>query len=109
MLITVLKIPVYVGATDGLVEKYKHIGPPFHGEDGFGNTKFDKHPDLSKIQTDEPACIAMLRMVKQSSPGIDTLMNKHLDLSKINRYFEHKFTMILGTFMDYLFLQEVSH
>ena len=82
MLITVLKIPVYVGATDGLVEKYKHIGPPFHGEDGFGNTKFDKHPDLSKIQTDEPACIAMLRMVKQSSPGIDTLMNKNLDLSK---------------------------
>ena len=71
MLITVLKIPVYVGATDGLVEKYKHIGPPFHGEDGFGNTKFDKRPDLSNIQTDEPACIAMLRMVKQSSPGID--------------------------------------
>ena len=67
MLITVLKIPVYVGATDGLVEKYKHVGPPFHGEDGFGNTKFDKLPDLSKIRTDEPACIAMLRIVKQFS------------------------------------------
>ena len=55
----IFKIPVYVGANDGLVEKYKHIGPPFHGEDGFGNTKFDKLPDLSKIRTDEPACIAM--------------------------------------------------
>ena len=61
----VFKIPIYVGANDGLVEKYKHIGTPFHGEDGFGNTKFDKLPDLSKIRTDEPACIAMLRIVKQ--------------------------------------------
>ena len=61
----VFKIPVYVGANDGLVEKYKHIGTPFHGEDGFGNIIFDKHPNLSKIRTDEPACIAMLRIVKQ--------------------------------------------
>ena len=63
----VFKIPVYVGANEGLVEKYEHIEPPYHGVDGFGNTKFDKHPDISKIRTDEPACIAMLRIVKQFS------------------------------------------
>ena len=66
-MISVFKIPVYVGASDGLVETYKPSGPPFHGEDGFGNTRFDKNPELSRIRTDEPACIAMLRIVKQSS------------------------------------------
>ena len=50
-----------------MVEKYEHIEPPYHGVDGFGNTKFDKHPDISKIRTDEPAGIAMLRIVKQFS------------------------------------------
>ena len=46
------------------MEEYNHQGPPFHGDDGFGNTKFDKHPDLSKIRREESACLAMLRIVK---------------------------------------------
>ena len=50
------------------MEDYKHEGPPFHGEDGFGNTKFSTKPDLSLINREEPACLAMLRIVK-SVPG----------------------------------------
>ena len=62
------KIPVYVGASRGLVVKYKQTGRPAHGEDGFGKTKFSHNPDLTNIQTAEPACLAILRFVK-SMPG----------------------------------------
>ena len=62
------KIPVYIGAKRGLVVEYEKTGPPFHGEDGFGNTTFNRFPDLRNIQKDEPACLALLRLVK-SMPG----------------------------------------
>jgi inosine-uridine nucleoside N-ribohydrolase len=74
MAIYAFQIPVYVGATRGLVEEYNHEGPPFHGEDGFGNTKFDKIPDLTKIKKDESACLAILKVVK-SMPGKKKQMN----------------------------------
>ena len=62
------KIPVYVGAKRGLVEKYEKNGPGFHGEDGFGNAKFGCLPDMTKIHSDESACLALLRLIK-SMPG----------------------------------------
>ena len=62
------KIPVYVGAKCGLVEKYEKNGPGFHGEDGFGNAQFGCLPDMTKIHSDESACLALLRLIK-SMPG----------------------------------------
>ena len=62
------KIPVYVGAKCGLVVKYEKNGPGFHGEDGFGNAKFSRLPDMTKIHNDESACLALLRLTK-SMPG----------------------------------------
>ena len=59
---------MFVGSSRGLVEDYKHEGPPFHGDDGFGNTKFTNKPDLSKINVKEPASLALIRMVN-SFPG----------------------------------------
>ena len=81
MAIYVFQIPVYVGASRGLVEEYNHEGPPFHGEDGFGNTKFDKSPDLTKIKKDVSACLAILKIVK-SMPGKKKLRNQNCCILK---------------------------
>ena len=62
------QIPVYNGANRGLVFEYQRNRPPYHGEDGFGNAKFNNTPDVTKIRTDESACSAILRLVK-SMPG----------------------------------------
>ena len=55
------KIPVYVGAKRALVVEYEGKERTFHGEDGFGDTKFGHFPDLEKIQKHEAACMALLR------------------------------------------------
>ena len=59
---------MFVGSSRGLVENYKHDGPPFHGDDGFGNTIFPNKPDLSKIYVKEPASLALIRIIN-SFPG----------------------------------------
>lgn len=44
------EVPIYVGATRGILKPAKHIGD-IHGEDGFGNMaeKYEEHANASLI------------------------------------------------------------
>lgn len=61
------KIPVYPGAAKPLVQPFISDGPPFHGEDGFGNINLE---DISmKVNTkclqSEFAPLALVRLARE--------------------------------------------
>lgn len=60
-----LKVPVYKGAVNPLLNERK-VENPFFGEDGFGDTEYETDPDMSLIKP-EHGVNAMYRMAKEVS------------------------------------------
>lgn len=59
---------MYKGAHTSLVQPVA-MDDPFHGADGFGNSRHDDEPDLRTVQK-EHAVNALIRLVKEN-PGIN--------------------------------------
>lgn len=58
------EIPVYRGASRGLVHKYVDDQPPYHGANGFNDVEFKGQPDLSKVK--DGAASAIMSLVNQN-------------------------------------------
>ena len=61
--IELLQIPVYVGSENNLV--VENINDGFHGSYGFNDAVFEDTPDMDKIQRNETAHQAIIRLAKE--------------------------------------------
>lgn len=62
------EIPIYLGASEGLVHRYHHHVGRFHGVDGFNGAFFDKEYDAETMSTRfqrEPAAISLVQLSKK--------------------------------------------
>ncbi len=69
-----VKVPIYIGASEGLIEK-PHPIPYIHGADGLGNSseysKIEGYTDC--IRTDIPAARAIVRVVNENKGNISII------------------------------------